>query len=226
MSPSSATSPLRVILIEDHHIMRRGLGSLLTTEKDVRIVGEAASGEEALAWLPFSDPPDLIIMDIYLPGIDGIETTRRIRSFHPQIKVLILSMYNNPTFVHQAIQVGADGYILKQSMVEELNIALEEIVQGKQFISPMVKTNLDLAAEFKSGLFESLTNRQIEVFERLASGMSVKDIAEDLVVSIYTVYTHMNTIKRKLGIEKTADLIRYAIENPLILKHSKQTENP
>ena len=220
MNAHPPPSPLKIILIEDHHIMRRGLGSLLTTEKDVCIVGEAASGEEALAWLPFSDPPDLIIMDISLPGIDGIETTRRIRSFHPQVKVLILSMYNNPTFVHQAMQVGANGYILKQSMVEELNIALEQIAQGEQFISPMVKMNLDSASEFKSGLFDSLTNRQIEVFERLANGMSVKDIAEDLVVSIYTVYTHINTIKRKLGIEKTNDLIHYAIENPLILKRS------
>jgi two-component system response regulator NreC len=219
MSVFSASSPLKVVLVEDHHIMRRGLGSLLTTEKDVQIVGEAASGEEVLAWLPSSDPPDLIIMDISLPGIDGIETTRRIRSFNPQVKILVLSMYNNPTFVHQAMQAGADGYILKQSMVEELNIALDLIVQGKQFISPMIKANLDPTTEFQSGLIESMTNRQIEVFERLASGMSVKDIAEDLVVSIYTVYTHINTIKRKLGIEKTADLIRYAIENPLVLKH-------
>lgn len=205
--------------------MRRGLGSLLTTEKDVRIVGEAASGEEALSWLPFSDLPDLIIMDISLPGIDGIETMRRIRAFHPQVKVLVLSMYNNPTFVHQAMQFGANGYILKQSMVEELNIALEQIAQGNQFISPMVKMNLESASELKSGLFDSLTNRQIEVFERLANGMSVKDIAEDLVVSIYTVYTHINTIKRKLGIEKTSELIHYAIENPLILKRSKKSKN-
>jgi DNA-binding NarL/FixJ family response regulator len=106
-------------------------------------------------------------------------------------------------------------------MVDELNSALDQIMQGKQFISPMIKANLDPTTGFQPGLLESLTNRQIEVFERLASGMSVKDIADDLVVSIYTVYTHMNTIKRKLGIEKTADLIRYAIENPLVLKHTR-----
>ncbi|MCL4563012.1 MAG: response regulator transcription factor [Chloroflexi bacterium] len=222
MNASLRTRPLKVVLVEDHHIMRRGLGSLLTTERDVQIAGEAACGEEALALLRSSDLPDLIIMDVSLPGIDGIETTRRVRSLYPQVKVLILSMYNNPTFVHQAMQAGAAGYILKQSMVEELNIALDLIAQGKQFISPMVTANLDPTAEFKPGLLESLTNREIEVFERLAKGMSVKDIAEDLVVSIYTVYTHMNTIKRKLGIEKTADLMRYAIENPLILKPSRQ----
>jgi DNA-binding NarL/FixJ family response regulator len=221
MSATSGASPLRVVLVEDHHIMRRGLGSLLTTERDVQIVGEAASGEEVLAWLPSSAPPDLIIMDVSLPGIDGIETTRRIRSAYPRVKILVLSMYNNPTFVHQAMQMGADGYILKQSMVDELNSALDMIIQGKQFISPIIQASLDPTAGFQSGLLERLTNRQIEVFERLASGMSVKDIADDLVVSIYTVYTHMNAIKRKLGIEKTADLIRYAIENPLVLKHSR-----
>jgi DNA-binding NarL/FixJ family response regulator len=221
MSVPSATPALHVFLVEDHHIMRRGLASLLTTEKDAQIVGEAASGEEVLAWLLANDPPDLIIMDISLPGIDGIETTRRLRLLYPQVKVLILSMYNNPTFVYRAMQVGADGYILKQSMVEELNIALDLVTQGKPFISPMIKANLNQAAGFPSDLLESLTNRQIEVFERLANGMSVKDIAEDLVISIYTVYTHLNIIKRKLGIEKTADLIRYAIENPLVLKHSK-----
>ena len=226
MSSPSTNPSLRVFLVEDHHIMRRGLASLLKTEKDAQIVGEAASGEELLAWLVSHAPPDLIVMDISLPGIDGIDTTRRLCSLYPQVKVLILSMYNNPTFVHQAVHAGADGYILKQSMVEELNIALDLVTQGKQFISPIINPNLDLTGEYKSDLLESLTNRQIEVFERLASGMSVKDIAEDLVVSIYTVYTHINTIKRKLGIEKTAELIHYAIENPLVLKHSSQTENP
>jgi DNA-binding NarL/FixJ family response regulator len=226
MSVPSTNPALRVFLVEDHHIMRRGLASLLRTEKDAQIVGEAASGEEVIAWLISHEPPDLIVMDISLPGIDGIETTRRLRLLYPQVKVLILSMYNNPTFVHQAVHAGADGYILKQSMVEELNIALDLVTRGKQFISPMINASLDLNGEYNSDLLESLTYRQIEVFERLASGMSVKDIAEDLVVSIYTVYTHMNIIKRKLGIEKTAELIRYAIENPLVLKPSRPTENP
>jgi DNA-binding NarL/FixJ family response regulator len=134
-------------------------------------------------------------------------------------------MYSNPTFVHQAMQAGASGYILKKSMVEELNTALDQVALGKLFVSPMITEILDPDLKFTPDSLKSLTNREIEVFERLAHGKSVKDIAEELVVSIYTVYTHMNTIKRKMGIEKNQDLIRYAIENPLIVKSPERMKN-
>jgi DNA-binding NarL/FixJ family response regulator len=158
-------------------------------------------------------------MDISLPGMSGIEATRTIRTLYPKVKILVLSMYNNPTVLYEAIQAGASGYILKKSMVEELNSALDQIMEGKQFISPMVTRQLDPDHTLKQASLKSLTHREVEVFERLASGKSVKDIANELVVSIYTIYTHMNTIKSKMGIEKNQDLIRYAIENPLILKN-------
>jgi DNA-binding NarL/FixJ family response regulator len=212
---------MKIFLVEDHHIMRRGLASLLTTERDVEILGETASGEEALALLQSSNLPDVIIMDISLPGMNGIEAAHAIKSKYPDVKILILSMYNNPTLVHQAMQAGASGYILKKSMVEELNASLDQVALGKQFISPIITANIDPELEFKPGSLKSLTNREIEVFELLANGKSVKDIAEELVVSIYTVYTHMNTIKRKMGIEKNQDLVRYALENPLIVKSSE-----
>lgn len=216
---------MKIFLVEDHHIMRRGLASLLTTERDVQILGEAASGEEALSLIQVTNLPDLIIMDVSLPGMNGIETTRCIKSIYPEIKVLILSMYQNPTFVHQAMQAGASGYILKKSMVEELNTALDQIAKGEQFVSTMITDNLDSDFEFTSDSIKSLTTREIEVFERLADGKSVKDIAEELVVSIYTVYTHMNTIRRKMGIEKNQELFRYAIENPLIVRPSEQNKS-
>ena len=210
---------MKIFLVEDHHIMRRGLASLLTTEREAEIVGEAASGEEALNHLQTENLPDVVIMDISLPGMSGIEATRTIRTLYPKVKILVLSMYNNPTVLHEAIQAGASGYILKKSMVEELNSALDQIMEGKQFISPMVTRQLDPDHTLKQASLKSLTHREVEVFERLASGKSVKDIANELVVSIYTIYTHMNTIKSKMGIEKNQDLIRYAIENPLILKN-------
>jgi two-component system, NarL family, response regulator NreC len=215
---------MKIFLVEDHHIMRRGLASLLTTEREVQIMGEAASGEEALALLLDGNLPDLIIMDVSLPGMNGIEATRAIKSKYPQVKILILSMYNNPTLVHQAMQAGALGYILKKSMVEELNTSLDRVAQGEQFISPIITANLDPYVEFKPNSIKNLTNREIDVFERLADGKSVKDIAEELVVSIYTVYTHMNTIKRKMGIEKNQDLVRYAIENHHIVKLSERNQ--
>jgi DNA-binding NarL/FixJ family response regulator len=210
---------MRIFLVEDHHIMRRGLASLLMTELDAEIVGEAASGEQALALLKAENLPDVVIMDISLPGMNGIDATRAVQALYPDVKVLILSMYDNPTVLHEALQSGAAGYILKKSMVEELNTALDQISQGKQFISPILTVQLEADHEFKQDSLKSLTRREVEVFERLASGKSVKDIAQELVVSIYTIYTHMNTIKSKMGIEKNQDLIRYAIENPLIIKN-------
>ncbi len=211
---------MKIFLVEDHHIMRRGLASLLTTECEAEILGEVASGEEALALLDADNLPDLILMDISLPGINGIETTREIKARYPQVKVLVLSMYHNPTFVHQAMEAGASGYILKKSMVEELNSAIEQVASGKRFVSTIITDTLDPEAAFANEQIQSLTNREAEVFERLAEGKPVKQIAEELVVSIYTVYTHMNTIRRKMGLEKNQELVRYARENPLIVKHS------
>ena len=210
-------NPLKIFLVEDHHLMRRGLASLLTTERNVDIIGEAGTGEEGLNMLADMDLPDLVIMDISLPGMNGIEVTRRLKALNPEIKILVLSMYDNPIFVYQAIEAGASGYILKRAMVEELDLAIDAIIRGGSFLSPSITQNLDISLAFDNYSYQSLTNRELEVFKLLAAGSSVNDIAEALFISIYTVYTHLSNIKRKVGIEKTPDLIRYAMENPLIL---------
>jgi len=218
MAKKETVHPISIFLIEDHHIMRRGLASLLTVEEGAQIVGEVASGEEALEKLAQMEAPDLFIMDISLPGMNGIQTTRKILKEFPDTKILILSMYNNPTFVHQALEAGAFGYILKESMVDELRNAIESVSRGKKYLSEKILSAVDLHQTEGFLPYESLTPREVEVFEQLASGLSVKDIGDELVVSIYTVYTHISNIKRKLGIEKSTDMIRYAIENPLVLK--------
>lgn len=210
-------SPLKIFLVEDHHLMRRGLASLLTTERNVEIIGEAGTGEEGLTMLAGMEVPDLVIMDISLPGMNGIEVTRRLKAINTEMKILVLSMYDNPIFVYQAIEAGASGYILKRAMVEELDLAIDAIIRGGRFLSPSITQNLDISLEFDNYSYQSLTNRELEVFKLLATGSSVNDIAEALFISIYTVYTHLSNIKRKVGIEKTPDLIRYAMENPLIL---------
>lgn len=209
--------PISVFLVEDHHIMRRGLASLLMTEWNVRILGECGSGEEALEMLRESEIPDLVIMDVSLPGLNGIETTRQIKNIMASTRVLILSMYDNPTFVHQALEAGASGYILKKAMVEELNRATNALLGGGKYISPEIVRSAEGDTDLQDGIFQSFTPQEREIFKRLASGMSVKDIATDLILSPYTVYTHVNNIRRKIGVKKTADMIRYAIENPLIL---------
>src|SRR5665648_181136 len=209
-------NPLKIFLVEDHHLMRRGLASLLTTERNVDIIGEVGTGEEGLNMLADMDLPDLVIMDISLPGMNGIEVTRRLKAFNPEIKILVLSMYDNPIFVYKAIEAGASGYILKRAMVEELDLAIDAIIRGGSFLSPSITQNLDVSLAFDNYSYQSLTNRELEVFKLLAAGSSVNDIAEALFISIYTVYTHLSNIKRKVGIEKTPDLIRYAMELSLI----------
>jgi DNA-binding NarL/FixJ family response regulator len=214
----SGKRSLQVVLVEDHHIMRRGLGSLLTSERDVKIVGEAGSGEEALMLIKKDCLPDLAIIDIALPGMDGIETTRQIRQHYPKIKVLILSMYNNPFLVNQAFRAGAHGYVLKQSMVEELFEAIDKVMKGENFISANIPHSMEIASRGKQDLGAELTVRESEILNLLVHGLTPKEIANQLTISIYTVYTHINTIKQKLGLTKNADLIRHAIENEIVLK--------
>ncbi|PKO07749.1 MAG: DNA-binding response regulator [Chloroflexi bacterium HGW-Chloroflexi-3] len=172
------------------------------------------------------DELDILIMDISLPNMNGIQATKKILLERPNIKVLILSMYNNPTFVQQTLEAGAAGYLLKESLVDELRIAIELIMDGKNYLSEKILSSFDFNIQEKlSQPYEPLTQRENDVFEKLANGMTVRDISEELVISIYTVYTHLSHIKQKLGIEKTTDMIRYAIENPLILKSSISVDN-
>jgi len=206
--------PISIFLIEDHHIMRRGLASLLKIEEHAQIVGEAASGEEALKLLFSSVFPDLIIMDISLSGMDGIQATREIIAQKTQAKILILSMYNNPVFLQKALEAGISGYILKESMVDELHNAIHTIMSGGRYVSEKLTQIKDSEMSL-----ESLTPREMEIFEKLANGVSVKEIAHEFVISIYTVYAHISNIKRKLGIEKNFDILRYAMENKIILRN-------
>lgn len=218
---------IRIFLIEDHHIMRHGLASLLNIELGADIVGEAASGEEALEKLKNLEDPDIIIMDISLPGMNGIQATKRIITEKPKVNILILSMYNNPTFVQQTLEAGARGYLLKESLVDELKVAIEMIMEGKNYLGDKILCSYDSNIQERiSQPYEPLTQREKDVFIKLANGMTVRDISEELVVSIYTVYTHLSHIKQKLGIEKTTDMIRYAIENPLILNTNVSENNP
>jgi NarL family two-component system response regulator LiaR len=221
LNKNQPENALKIFLIEDHHLMRRGLAALLMTEMNVQIIGEAGTGEDGLKLLSELETPDLVIMDISLPGMNGIEATRKIKALNPEIKILVLSMYDNPISVYQAIEAGASGYILKKAMVEELNLAIDAIILGGTFLSPSIPKNMDVSLEFDNFSYQSFTHRELEVFKLLANGLSVNDIADTLFISIYTVYTHISNIKRKVGIEKTSDLTRYAMENPLILSQGK-----
>jgi DNA-binding NarL/FixJ family response regulator len=208
---------LRIFLVEDHHIMRRGLASLLKTEIGAEIVGEASDGIAALELLADCHP-DVLFMDIAMPRMNGIEATRRIKQKYPLARILILSMYNSPALVSQALQAGASGYLLKDSMVEELTSALETVMMGRMYISPLIEgpvTGISDPALINSGppKTEELTKREYEILQYLAEGKSVAQIAEALTVSIYTIYTHKSNIKQKLNLSSQAEIMRYAIDH-------------
>lgn len=218
---SAADAPMRrmkIFLVEDHHIMRRGLASLLRTEIGAEVVGEASDGIAALEQVAEAHP-DAMLMDISMPRMNGIEATRRLHQKYPRLKILILSMYNNPSLVDQALQAGASGYLLKESMVEELSQALETVLRGQVFISPLVdhpKPELFYAQPAKAEpSAEELTRREYEIIQALAEGKTVAQIAAELTVSIYTVYSHITNIKGKLNLRNQKEIIRYAIEHAL-----------
>ena len=216
---------LRIFLVEDHHIMRRGLASLLKTEIGAEIVGEAQDGIAALELLP-DCRPDIICMDIAMPRMNGIEATRRIKQKFPIPRILILSMYNSPSLVSQALQAGASGYLLKESMVEELTDALQTVMMGRVYISPLIDgpvPGISDPSMMNSSLpkAEELTRREYEILQYLAEGKSVAHIAETLCVSIYTIYTHKSNIKHKLNLSSQAEIMRYAIDHAPFLPERK-----
>ena len=215
---------LKIFLVEDHTIMRRGLASLLRTEIGAEVVGEAKDGITALEQVGDCHP-DAVLMDISMPRMNGIEATRRIRQKFPRLKILILSMYNNPSLVNQALQAGASGYLLKESMVEELSQALDTVMVGRVFISPLVdypglEPFYTPASNPEAQPNEELTRREYEIIQCLADGKSVAQMASELCISIYTIYTHITNIKRKLSLRSQNELIRYAVE------HSIYRESP
>lgn len=218
-------SPLQILLVEDHHIMRRGLASLLKAELGAEIVAEVSDGVAALEVL-HQVSPDAVIMDISMPHMNGLEATRRIRHKHPALPVLILSMYNNPKLVREALQAGASGYILKDSMVEELTLALHTVISGNIFVShlvlgPEVETYLAGVRLPDINPLQALTTRECEILQFLAEGKTVAQIAQALFISTNTVYTHQKNIKRKLGLQNHAEMVRFALEHHMIARREQ-----
>lgn len=218
-------SPLQILLVEDHHIMRRGLASLLKAELGAEIVAEVSDGVAALEVLR-QVSPDAIIMDISMPHMNGLEATRRIRHKHPALPVLILSMYNNPKLVREALQAGASGYILKDSMVEELTLALHTVISGNIFVShlvlgPEIETYLAGVRLPDINPLQALTTRECEILQFLAEGKTVAQIAQALFISTNTVYTHQKNIKRKLGLQNHAEMVRFALEHHMIARREQ-----
>lgn len=214
---------VRIVLAEDHRITREGLVNLLRERQDMEVVGEAENGREAVR-LAQELSPDLVIMDVTMPDLNGIDATRIITSGANKIKVIALSMYSDKQFVQGMIQAGASGYLLKDCAFEELVSAIRAVIHGNTYLSPgiagiVVQDYLNKLTNDRSSATSVLTTREREVLQLIAEGKSTKEIAACLSVSVKTVETHRRQIMEKLGIFSIAELTKYAIREGLTSLH-------
>ena len=209
---------IRVLLADDHALVRAGLRSLLAAMKEVEVVGEASSGEEALE-LAARERPDVVLMDIAMKGINGLETAARLRDRAPGVRVVILSMHSGEEYVLQALRAGAVGYLLKDAATGELELALRTVMRGESWLSPAVSRQVVEGYVQRVGgdaTADVLTARQREVLKLVAGGKSTKEIAFMLNLSVKTVETHRAQIMERLGIRDVPGLVRYALRTGLV----------
>ena len=202
---------ISVLLVDDHSLVRRGFRRILEDAPDIVVVGEASDGAEAVR-LASQLRPRLIVMDCALPGMSGLDATRRILHKLPETAILMLSMHSEDTWVHQALDAGARGYILKSAVDMELVTAIRRVAEGEIVLDPQLSRSTSLKGERNSGL----TVRELEVLKLIVAGKSNKEIAADLDLSANTVAVHRANIMDALGIHKTADLVVYAIRSGLV----------
>jgi DNA-binding NarL/FixJ family response regulator len=213
---------ITVLLAEDHEIVREGLRALLEHEDDIEVIGEAQTGRQAVK-LTKKLRPDVVVMDIAMPLLNGLEATRQILQARPSIKVLILSAHSDDAYIEQIIALGAAGYLIKQTSHDVLSRAIREVQQGKTFFSPSISKRLHHHYEKSSdriGLLkkkdDQLSSRETEVLQLVAEGNVNKETAAELGISIKTVEKHRQNLMKKLNIHDTAGLTRYAITTGII----------
>ncbi|HWG69466.1 MAG TPA: response regulator transcription factor [Steroidobacteraceae bacterium] len=208
---------IRVLLVDDHAVVRMGFRLLLQSVADISVIAEADSGESACRQYMELNP-DVVIMDLAMPGMGGLEALRRIRAHHPDARVLTLSAHDDPMHARRALQEGARGFLSKRSAPEALLEAVAIVADGRRYLDPALAQKLALA-EFDGGTkspVERLSEREFEVFVRLAGGATVQRIAVDLNLSASTVGTHLYNIKQKLGLANQSELTLLAIRHGLI----------
>jgi DNA-binding NarL/FixJ family response regulator len=210
---------ISALIADDHGIVREGLRRLLESEPDIRVCAEASDGSEALE-LVDKHQPDIVILDITMPRLGGLETLQRLRAELPGVKVILLSMHGDPTFIQSAIALGVDGYILKDGLAGEVIAAVRAVMTGGSYFSPPVAREIvDQARAPKrngSEPFTTLSTREREVLRLIAQGMSAKEIAGVLGISTKTVEAHRTSLMRKLGARKATELVRYALRKGLV----------
>jgi len=212
---------IRILLADDHAVMRSGLRALLQQQEDFQVVGEASDGREAVS-MSESTKPDVVVMDLTMPNLNGTEASRQITTKQPETAVVVLTMHSDEAYVLRALKAGARGYLLKESAEAELISAIRAVQQGKAFFSPAVSKVLvqDYVRQLQDkdieDSYELLTPRERELLQLIAEGKSNKDVANILNLSVYTVETHRGNIMEKLGLHTVPELILYAVRKGVI----------
>jgi DNA-binding NarL/FixJ family response regulator len=218
---------IRVLLVDDHTLVRGGLRALLQDITGVQVVAEAGDGREALQFIE-SQPPDIVMMDIAMAGMNGLEATTRISKDYPGVRVIILSMHTSEEYVLQALRAGAAGYLLKDAGISELEIAIHAVARGETYLSPPVskhvitdymrRVGIEMEVDSSAGqpTLDRLTLRQREILQLIAEGNTTQEIANLLNISVKTVETHRMQLMERLNIHDVAGLVRFAIRVGLI----------
>lgn len=207
---------IRILIVDDHTLMREGLKQLFALVDEVDVVGDATSGREALERLSEVEV-DLVLLDLTMPGISGEDLIRRIRRDYPVLRILVLSMHNEPMVAQRALQSGANGFACKDGDADSLLTAIYKVASGGRYIDPVVaeKIAFEAAGVDEPATHDCLSKRELEVFRLLAKGKSINEIASEINVSGKTVSTHKARMMDKMGFLTTADIVRYAIANRL-----------
>lgn len=214
-------TPIRIILADDHSVMRTGLRLVLERQKDFQVVAEASDGRQAVA-LAQEHKPDVMVMDVTMPNLNGIEAARQIGLAQPEISIVMLSMHSDEAYVLRALKAGARGYLLKESAESDLIAAVHAVHGGKAFFSPAVSRMLveDYVRQLQDREIEDsydlLTTREREILQLIAEGKSNKDVANFLNLSLYTVETHRGNLMEKLNLHTVPELILYAVRKGVI----------
>jgi DNA-binding NarL/FixJ family response regulator len=212
----------RILIVDDHTLLRAGLRALLVQDPNLEVVGEADNGRDAVRAVgQFS--PNLVLMDLTMPGMNGIEAVTQIKQRYPEVRVLVMTLHKTEEFIHASLKAGADGYILKDATHDELRVAIRSVLAGKTYLS------MDVSGKVVSGylgggksaspsVYDTLTQREREVLKLVAEGKSNKDVAEFLSLSVKTVEKHRSNLMAKLNVHNASGLTAYAIEKGLLVR--------
>jgi DNA-binding NarL/FixJ family response regulator len=206
----------RILLADDHAVVRQGFARILQGEADLEVVGEASDGREAVQ-KSIELKPDIVIMDVSMPELNGIEATRRLQKDHPRIRVLALSMHKDNVFVREILRAGAAGYLLKDAIDQELLTAVRAVSSGEGYLSPSVsEAVLSDYRKHVTDPIDLLSSREREILQMLAEGKTNKEVAQVLNISVYTVDAHRGRIMEKLNLHSIGEMVRFAMRNGLI----------